>query len=61
MVGLFRWLVDLRDRVAAEGAGVLRAKLCLTLNKGKPSREHSYPHIKQAVSSLLQGAKCPVR
>lgn len=33
----------------------------MTVNKGKPSREHAYPNIKAAIASLLQGCHSPFR
>lgn len=33
--------------------------MCLVLNKGKPSREHTYPAIRAALLSLLRAWRSP--
>ena len=61
VISLMRWLSELRERLPKEGPALLRQQVCMTVNKGKPSREHAYPHIKAAIASLLQGCHSPFR
>lgn len=61
VISLMRWLSELRERLPKDGPAMLRQQVCMTVNKGKPSREGAYPDIKAAISSLLQGCHSPFR
>lgn len=61
IISLMRWLSELRERLPKDGPAMLRQQVCMTVNKGKPSREHAYPNIKAAITSLLQGCHSPFR
>ncbi|KAL3162889.1 hypothetical protein ABBQ32_009337 [Trebouxia sp. C0010 RCD-2024] len=61
VISLMRWLSELRERLPKDGPAMLRQQVCMTVNKGKPSREHAYPDIKAAITSLLQGCHSPFR
>ncbi len=61
VISLMRWLSELRERLPKDGPAMLRQQVCMTVNKGKPSREHAYPNIKAAITSLLQGCHSPFR
>ena len=61
VISLLRWLAELRDRLPKDGPAMLRQQVCMTVNKGKPSREAAYPSIKAAITSLLQGCHSPFR
>jgi len=58
VLSLLRWVSELRDRLPRDPARISAAQtVALILNKGKPSREHTYPAIKAAlISSLVSWA-----
>ncbi len=54
VLSLLRWVTELRDRLPRDPARISAAQtVALILNKGKPSREHTYPAIKAALTSSL--------
>lgn len=54
VLSLLRWVSELRDRLPRDPARISAAQtVALILNKGKPSREHTYPAIKAALTSSL--------
>ncbi|KAL4422946.1 hypothetical protein ABPG75_009143 [Micractinium tetrahymenae] len=59
VLSLLRWVAELRERLPREPNKDLRQQVCLVLNKGKPSREHTYPAIRAALCSLLRAWASP--
>lgn len=60
VLSLLRWISELRDRLPGDSAGVdPHQTVTLVLNKGKPSREHTYPDIRAALISLLSTWSTP--
>ena len=59
VLSLLRWVAELRERLPREPSKELRQTVCLVLNKGKPSREHTYPSIRAALCSLLAAWRSP--
>ena len=58
---LHRWLAELKSRLPMNANNALvPQKVALVLNKGKPSREHTYPAIKEALLSILDAWKAPL-
>lgn len=57
---LYRWLYELRLRYVADLDDSKDEKVMLTLNKGKPSREHTYPAIKEALLAQMKAWKLPL-
>jgi len=58
---LMRWLVEINHRLTSDTSmGHPGDNICLVLNKGKPSREHTYPAIKEALVSLLKSWNAPL-
>jgi len=54
VLSLLRWVTELKDRLPGDPARINAAQtVALILNKGKPSREHTYPAIKAALTSSL--------
>ncbi len=58
VLSLLRWVSELRDRLPRDPTRISATQtVALILNKGKPSREHTYPAIKAAlISSLVSWA-----
>jgi pentatricopeptide repeat domain-containing protein 1 len=53
-LSVIRWVTELRDRLPRDGTRVdPLQKVSLLLNKGKPSREHTYPAIRAALMAML--------
>jgi len=60
-LSLLRWISELRDRLPWDSSRVdPRQSVALVLNKGKPSREHTYPAIRDALTSMLLGWQAPL-
>jgi hypothetical protein len=59
VLSLLRWVAELRERLPREPNKDLNQQVCLVLNKGKPSREHTYPAIRAALLSLLSAWGSP--
>ena len=54
VLSLLRWVSELRDRLPRDSSRVSAAQsVALVLNKGKPSREHTYPAIRAALTAAL--------
>ena len=56
---IMRWLVEVRSRILADGVANYDS-LAVVLNKGKPSREHTYPAIKTAIMAKLDAWGAPL-
>ena len=56
---LYRWLCEIRVRSASR-PDLPEEIIILTLNKGKPSRDHTYPVIKDALIAKLGAWKAPL-
>jgi pentatricopeptide repeat domain-containing protein 1 len=56
---LYRWLCEIRAR-ATSHPDLPQEIIILTLNKGKPSRDHTYPVIKEALIAKLHAWKAPL-
>ncbi len=56
---MYRWLCEIRAR-ASSRPDLPQEIIILTLNKGKPSREHTYPVIKDALIAKLGAWKAPL-
>jgi pentatricopeptide repeat domain-containing protein 1 len=56
---MYRWLTEVRSRGMSQ-AGQAPEITILTLNKGKPSRDHRYPLIKEALVAKLRAWKAPL-
>ena len=60
VLSLLRWISELRDRLPTNPSRVSSGQsVALLLNKGKPSREHTYPAIKAALLSCLSAWRSP--
>lgn len=57
---LYRWLYEIKVRSITDGEGTKGERVVLTLNKGKPSREHTYPIIKEALLAKIKSWKMPL-
>ena len=57
---LHRWLCELKLRNPSDGPVVSQETVSLVLNKGKPSREHTYPVIKEALVAKLKAWRAPL-
>jgi len=57
---LHRWLAELKSRLPIDANALTPQRVALVLNKGKPSREHTYPAIKQALLSILDAWRAPL-
>lgn len=54
VLSLLRWITELKDRLPADPSRISSGQsVALVLNKGKPSREHTYPAIKAALTAAL--------
>ena len=56
---MFRWLSEIRARAVAQ-PDLPPELIILTLNKGKPSRDHTYPVIKEALVAKLSAWNAPL-
>lgn len=53
-LSVIRWVTELRDRLPRDASRIdPLQKVSLVLNKGKPSREHTYPAIRAALVAML--------
>lgn len=57
---LYRWIVEVGNKLNTDGNGCFGDVLTLTLNKGKPSREHTYPIIKEALLAKVKSWRAPL-
>lgn len=57
---LYRWLHEMRMRYFTETNDIVDDRVVLTLNKGKPSREHTYPVIKDALLAQMKAWELPL-
>ena len=56
---MYRWLCEIRARATSQ-PDLPPEIIVLTLNKGKPSRDHTYPVIKEALTAQLRAWKAPL-
>ena len=60
VLSLLRWITELRDRLPHDASRIdPQQHVALVLNKGKPSREHSYPAIRAAITAMLSSWDSP--
>ena len=60
VLSLLRWISELRDRLPRDTARMEgNQTVALVLNKGKPSREHTYPAIRAALVAMLTSWSSP--
>lgn len=62
VLSVMRWVSELRERLPREWSGSadhIRYHVALTINKGKPSRDHAYPVIRECILSLLSSWDAP--
>ena len=59
VLSLLRWVAELRESLPADASRDLKRTVRLSLNKGKPSREHAYPAIRAALVAALQAWRSP--
>lgn len=57
---LYRWIVEIGNKLNSDGNDSFGEVLTLTLNKGKPSREHTYPIIKEALLAKVKSWRAPL-
>lgn len=60
-LSLLRWVTELRDRLPRDASRIDPSQtVSLVLNKGKPSREHTYPAIRAALCAMLTAWSAPL-
>lgn len=60
LLSLHCWLQDLNERLQAEGAAALPAKVCIVAGKGK-SKDAGQSIIKEVVTALLRSLRAPFK
>lgn len=61
VLSLLRWVSELKDRLPKDSSRMDSLQtVALVLNKGKPSREHTYPAIRDALLSMVSSWHAPM-
>ena len=61
VLSLFSWLVSLKQRLLARGAGSLPGRLAIVSDKGKSSKEAGNLVVKEAVAAMMTQWESPFR